>query len=767
MASKYQFFWRFLKLGIYLGALLIAVPAIPQSINGKVLDAVNNQPLVGANLSDSTRTRGTTTDDQGRFVWDVGSYGSTIYVNHLGYLELVIPVEPDREQLRILMSSAPHQLNQVMVTGSNTNNELLEIPSAISIISRNDLERDNGTNIAEPINRIPGLYMHSGTLNTNRVTMRGIGSRSLFSTTKIRAYLNDIPLTTGDGETTIEDIDLGLIDRVEVLKGPTSSIYGAGLGGTINLKATKAPYNQSGFSSELTFGSYGLFRSVNSAEHSTDKINLRVNYNTINQDSYRDNNEYQRQTLSVLNQVYLGDKTTMTFWGSWINLLAFIPSSLDSAAFAENPRQAAFTWGQTMGFEDYDKGLLGANLLHEFSDIWELSASVFASVRDSYELRPFNILQEETASLGSRFKLTMKPKITKGSLLWTVGGEYFDEDYQWQTFENDDRQPGAVLSDNDERRWYYNAFTEINWSLPAGTTFTAGLNLNHTSYDYSDLFPDNGDQSGDYSFDTQWSPRVAVLHNFSQKLSVYGQVSHGFSPPTLAETLTPDGVINPDIQPETGYNVELGSRGQLFNSKLDFDLSLYSMFIENLLVARRIGDDQFVGVNAGKTTHRGIDLTLGYDLMNRTSASDMYLWMTYGFADYFFKEFTDEDQDYSGNELTGTPRHKVNWGVDYNHPSGLYGNLTYLYVSSMPMRDDNSIYSDAYSLLNLKLGYQRTLSKLFSFRIYGAINNIWDEHYASMILVNAASFGGNQPRYFYPGLPRNYFGGVSLNFKLR
>ena len=65
-----------------------------------------------------------------------------------------------------------------------------------------------------------------------------------FSTDKIRAYFDHIPLTNGIGETTIEDIDLGLIDRVEVIKGPNSSIFGAGLGGVINLKPTLADYQK-------------------------------------------------------------------------------------------------------------------------------------------------------------------------------------------------------------------------------------------------------------------------------------------------------------------------------------------------------------------------------------------------------------------------------------------------------------------------------------------------------------------------------------------
>ena len=189
------------------------------------------------------------------------------------------------------------------------------------------------------------------------------------------------------------------------------------------------------------------------------------------------------------------------------------------------------------------------------------------------------------------------------------------------------------------------------------------------------------------------------------------------------------------------------------------------MRIRNLLVARRTGDDIFVGVNAGKTTHSGLDVAINYEAPIKKGK--VHLWTTYAFADYIFKEFVDEGNDYSGNELTGTPRHKFNLGADFTHDIGFFANLNLLSVGSMPIRDDNSVYSEAYSVMNLKAGYQSGLGRNWAFKIFAGINNIWDEKYASMLLVNASSFGGRPPRYFYPGLPRHYYGGISLSYTFR
>ncbi len=745
---------------LVLSLLLSTELSFGQHIKGKVYDASNQQGLAQVLITYGGQQQ--VTDLQGNFqvVFKPGT--DTLFVSHLGYEPKSVLVDAASRNLNILLTAQAYKLSQVVVQGTNSYQSLLNVPASISLISKKEIDRETKVNFAEVLNRVPGVFMHNGTLSTNRITIRGIGSRSLFSTAKIRAYLNEIPLTTGEGETTLEDIDLSLIDRIEVIKGPAASIYGAGLGGTINLKVAKAHYQEKSVSTELNVGSYGLLRNITQAQIGTDQINVRLNYNRTHLDGYRDNSEYDRESFNLLAQFYPSGKSTLTFLGSYIDLLGFIPSSLNSDDFMENPRQAAFTWGQTRGFEDYNRGLLGLNYNQIINDRWDISASVFTSIRDAFELRPFNVLQEDSKAIGLRFKSNYLLSPDSDRLQLILGGEQFWENYQWQTLETIDRSAGDLLSDNEEQRNYYNLFSELNWNITHQLQLNLGVNLNRTRYEYTDLFLSNGDESGTYSFENQWSPRLAASYQFDSLKSVYLEVSHGFSPPTLSETLTPDGTINPDIQPERGYNFEVGTRGTNQNGSLWWDLSIYLMDINDLLVARRIGDDQFIGINAGQTQHLGLELSLNYQLTSE--AGQHNFWTNYSRSEFEFKEFVDEGADFSGNELTGTPKNKLNVGYDFEHVKGWFGNLNLLAVSAMPLRDDNSVFSEPYAVTNLRFGYQKFLGS-WHLKLWGSIQNLWDERYASMLLINAGSFGGNAPRYFYPGLPRNFFTGLTLTRK--
>jgi iron complex outermembrane receptor protein len=271
------------------------------------------------------------------------------------------------------------------------------------------------------------------------------------------------------------------------------------------------------------------------------------------------------------------------------------------------------------------------------------------------------------------------------------------------------------------------------------------------------------DFSGEYSFDAILSPKFGLIYKVSDQAMVYGTISHGFSPPTLEETLLPDGLINTSIKPETGWNYEIGSRGYIFRNKLFFDLAFFQMDVKNLLVARRTSSDEFIGINAGKTQYKGIELALNYNII-KSKKIKIYHSNSITYNNFKFKEFIDDNNDYSGNQLTGVPKFMFFSQLHINSNIGFYGFLSYNFAGEIPMRDDNSIYSDPYHLVNTKFGFKSSENNKFQFDLFIGINNVFDEKYASMLLINAGSFGNNAPRYYYPGEPVNFYSGIILKY---
>ncbi len=737
-------------------------------ISGQVLDRNTHLPLSGAIITDTEGVEQVISEKEGRFEFLLK--GSAIQVQHLGYKTQVRGDLQDEVYYIFLMEPDTLMLTPVVFRGEAAK-QLLRLPAAFSKIDPLALERDNDLILTEALNRVPGLYMQSGALNTNRITIRGVGNRSLFGTAKIRAYLGDIPLTNGVGETSLEDIDRSILGRVDVWRGPTASIYGAGLGGMIQLQARNISWDGLELSNQFSLGSYGLWRNViNLGYRKGEAQQWQIGYNRTHSDGYRDNNTYDRAGWSVLGQLGPAtDRTTILL--NTVDAKAFIPSSLNQMDFENNPQAAAPNWAATEGFEDYRKILAGVSHRHRFwsdTDGKHLDGSVgfFLNQRENFERRPFNVLRENSLAVGLRataeyrFGNRERPNIS-------LGAEVYQERYTWQTNKTLETGMGALLSDNFETRNYYNLFAETNWDLGQKWFLTAGANFNHTRYEYEDRYTgDSLDPSGNYRFEPIFSPRISLGFRPASRVSVFGTVSHGFSPPSLEETLTPEGALNPEIQPEKGWNFELGSRGSYLWGKLHYDLAIFHMRVSDLLVARRLAEDQFVGLNAGRTIHNGLELSLNYEY-----SEHLFFWANYAFSDYTFDKFVDGENDYSGNALTGAPPHRFTAGMDVRLPSiGLYGFLNYEFTDAFPIRDDNSVYSDSYQVVNLKLGWQGQVlhfdqGPALMMDIFAGLNNLLNERYASQILINASSFGGAAPRYYYPGLPRNWYSGVKLSIR--
>lgn len=747
-----------IKLYSIVFFLLFTLPAFSQSrIQGTIIDQKTSQPIPGALVLSRLDTA--ITDAMGSYSLDTAR---EITIKIMGYQTEKI-TNPS-SGLTIQMVPSIVSLNEVTITAGIRSDKIKNTAGAVSVVSKKMLQRDAPFSITDAMNRVPGVYMHSGTYSTNRITIRGVGSRSLFGTNKIKAYYGQIPLTDGSGNSTIEDIDQSLIDRIEVLKGPNSSSYGAGLAGVVRLYPYQPPAQTTSFQSGLTLGSYDRLRWNNTFSHADNQKAISATYTKTQSSGYRENSQYDREQAGILSEWYLSEKTTLSLIGTYTHLKSYIPSALNADDFNNTPERAAFTWGAAQGYEEYDKFLTGLSLDQELSNNWQLSSSVFFKYRDAYEPRPFNILEEKTTTIGTRNIISNQ----FGNIQVSGGFELFKDTYEWATYVNSDPMNGSnqgdPLSDNLEDRRYYNIFTEASMDLNKKIKLIGGINLNSTYYELDDRYQqDTIDQSGTYRFDPVLSPRLGLVIHLHPTHHLFTNVSHGFSPPSLEETLYPDGLINPNIEPERGWNYEVGFRGN--KSGLSYDLVGYYMQIKNLLVAQRTDSDQYYGVNAGQNNHLGLDLYLNYSF-ELSNDYQFNLFTTGSWMNYRFAEFENEGENYDGNQLTGVPEWLINSGIEILSENGFYGTINGQYVAEIPINDANSIYSDSYVILRGKLGYAADLG-IFRLDAYVGMDNISDQHYASMLLINNTGFGGASPRYYYPGNPRNYFAGINITYYLK
>lgn len=653
------------------------------------------------------------------------------------------------------------KIKEITITAFRAPYNLFNTPAPVNLINSDQLQTGSSFTPIEALNQVPGVLMHHGTLNTNRLTIRGIGSRSPYTTNKIKAYFGEIPLTSGDGETTLEDIENTAISRIEIIKGPSSSLYGAGLAGVI-LFHPKSVVNDFA-QNQISIASFGTIKNTLSAGLTENNLNIYTLGSVIKSDGFRDNNNTKRYNFLLNTQYSFTENSNLQILLRTTSMKAFIPSSLNLPTFEETPQKAASNWQEAEGYEDYTNGQFGISFNHFTPRNEKISVGTFGNFRVADELRPFNKLEESSNFIGWRAYIQKMIVGTNNQFTLTTGFEFFRENYKWSTFSNN--ESNDLLSDNSEKRQYENLFIQMEAAFKEKLIVSTGLNGNLTRYTYYDDFHENGDQSGNYRYKPVFSPRFGINYLVNQKFALYGNMSHGFSTPTFEETLLPEGELNTDIKPETGWSVEFGFRSQIAD-QIQFSASYYRIYINNLLVARRTAEDAYIGVNAGKSLHPGVETEVKWQVTEPDAFPSLTMAANATFANYHFKDFVDEGKYYSGNNLPGTVKNTWFVSAQIFPTKNTAINLWHRFTGEMPVNDSNSEYSKSFGISNLECKYFSKIKRM-RVEIKAGIQNIFDINYASMLAVNALSIGGSLPRYYYPGNPRNYYVSLLIGVKQR
>ena len=380
----------------------------------------------------------------------------------------------------------------------------------------------------------------------------------------------------------------------------------------------------------------------------------------------------------------------------------------------------------------------------------------FGKWNDSYERRPFNNLDDKSLGGGIRNKLTYHS--SKADVV--VGLEWVADEYKWLMEKED-----VLLNKNREKRNHFNLFSAVYYRPTSKLNVSLAAAYNTIRYKLEDQFLEDGDNSGNRNFPSMFSPRIGVNYAPNARVALYASVGHGFSLPSPEEALLPEGDINPDLKPEEGIQYEVGARLFLFDKKMDIDATLYWIELNNLLVTKRIAEDIFTGINAGKTRHRGVEVTMRNRLFSynqfpgRLSSN-----LSYTFSKNLFIDFTNDDIVYDENLLPGIPNYTAQLGFEWFPIPSMSVDLQLQSVGSQYLDDANTISESSYFFSNFKVSNQFQTFNNSSLTLYLGINNITNAHYASMVIVNAKAFGSAEPRYYYPSLPRHAYMGLSLRF---
>lgn len=662
-------------------------------------------------------------------------------------------------------------LSEIVLLSTQIKSSLQNKAASVAVLNANDFEQTEKVTIASSLNKIPGVYMQQGALNTNRITIRGIGARSQFSTNRVKAYFEEIPLTDAEGETVIDDIDVETIDKMEIIKGPNDVSFGSGLGGVISMYGKGLSKDFSFAKSESVLGSYKLFKQIVTVAHGFKNASVYANFSNVESDGFRENSEYDRKSLNLHSNYRLGEASQLTFIGIFTRLKAFIPSSINENDFNENPEIAAPNWAAAKGFESFDKLILGLGFAHKLLENLEFKSSVFYNYRDAYEPRPFDILDENKNGFGFRAKLNWETYLFSFPIEMSLGSELLFENYTFSLIENlyqsnpgQGSIPGNLFAKTNQKRKYQNVFLQAATQLSEKLIVEKGISFNATGYSLNDVYNTESTRTASsYNFENVWSPRLGISYKIASGKNIYASISRGFSIPSVAETLTPEGEINTALKAETGINYELGLKMNWFSNALYTEVVFFALQIDNLLVARRVAEDQYVGINAGESSHRGMEVLINYRWFLNKGWS-IQPFFSGAFNDFEFKDFVDFDNDYSGNKITGVPNYQWAVGIQIDSDSGFSFYTVTRNTGKTPLDDANTLYADSYSVTDIKLAYQISASKKIQSTVFAGINNLFDEQYAASVLPNAVGFGTALPRYLYPGNPRSFFAGMMIKF---
>ena len=650
-------------------------------------------------------------------------------------------------------------LDEIVVSATRIESSVRDVARSISIVDKERIQ--NGTQqlgIDEALAGVPGLYMQNryNFAQDLRISLRGFGARSSFGIRGIRIIVDGIPETLPDGQGGIDSIDIGSAQSIEVLRGPASSLYGNASGGVISITSelgNSPPFVEG----RIAAGDYDYQQYQLKAGGKIGSADYLFNVSRTEIDGYRDHSKFEGSIVNTKLAIPLGENDKLTFALNHSDQPeAQDPGGINAAQAATDPtsardRNILFDAGETLSQQRfgivYERDRASGNLILRNHYVWRDFANRLPFVDGgSVDLDRFFYGFGVQYSLGD-----MLPD----NLNLTFGADFDRQDDDRKRYDNNEGTLGALVFAQNERVDSNGIFANGRFAINDAWALLAGLRYDELSYDVTDRFLADGDDSGQLDFD-EVSPSFAI--NYSMDSGVlFASYSSSFETPTTTELANPDGSggFNSSLVAQTADNFELGFKKS--NENLYYEITVFTIDLEDELIPFEL--PAFPGrtfyVNAGSSKRDGIETALSWKIDGGLQLDASYTW-----SDFKFEDFVDDNgNDFSGNQLPGLPRQFGYLGLSYNTDGGFSGTVETIYSGDLYANNANTADVSSYTVVNLRLGYDFHNGN-WMIRPYVGLNNLLDETYNSNIRINA--FGG---RYFEPAPTRNFYAGVVVNFQ--
>lgn len=692
-----------------------------------------------------------------------------------------IPASPDSVASD---SAGPVELKEITITVTRQQEPLSRVPMAVDVLGRDAIRKGQLTmGLDEALNDLPGVFV-ANRYNFNldqRLSIRGFGSRANFGTRGVKVLLDGVPQTLPDGQSQLTNVDFGSIDRIEVLRGSASSLYGNASGGVISLQTEAAGTDPFAAWIRSEWGSYGLAKYQLRASSRAGRASGTVSLSRTTYDGFR---QWSKGEVNLLtlggDYAASATKTLRLRFSAANNPTAQNPGALTFAEYAVNPDSA----NGTNILRGVDKAVKQQQLSlsfirHDDGQGTDYSLTTFGLLRniDNPLATPSPILPGPNVAIystidrrvgGVRTQASHRLGAAAAAPRLMLGFDLQGSSDERREVRSVDGLPtDSVLRDQRERASEFGPFLQLHWSPVPRATFSAGGRYDRIVFSVLDHFlGDSVDNSGSRTM-SQWNGNVGASWFISDAVVPYVNFSTSFDTPTTTELagLPPgEGGFNDSLGPQRARTYEIGARGRVGRS-IEWSASGFLTRVTNAIVQYAETQGRALYANAGSTHNNGVELGLSVK-----PTRGVRLFGAYTYADYTFAEYTAVVAGtvtvLDGKRLPGVPKHFARLGLRTEPGYGFVLDVDHTISSSVFANDPNTVTVDGWGagITNIRIGWDGRVGRT-SLNPFLGVLNLSDRKYIGSVTINGTTPPpARLPRVLEPAPGRNVYAGMEVGW---